>query len=476
MNNTFLEKVELSRVSTTQSIAAEKKKLSEQYFTPAKVSSIMAEMFSPRPGHALKVLDPCCGVGNLSAAVLAYAEQQGETPHLTMIEKDSFLTKIARDNFRNTKNTTIIEADFFESVKNLKKFDRVILNPPYSKISSESDLAIFCKDFLGYKEGNIYSAFVSCCLKLLSASGELVAIIPRSFCNGPSFKRFRKCILEDFHVRAIHLFESRKIFWESNVLQEVVILKIAKQGNGVVRISHEQNNGAVSVREIQNNKVSFQGDLQKFIHIPMAIDDDRLLEKMSRFTQTILTIGLRASTGKVVDFRCGDWLTSKKYRNTSYLLYQDNITSGSVIFGSVPAKKMRYIKSHEKSLAVLVPRDNYVLVRRISFKESPTRIVAAPLLKHEYNEKYIGIENHLNYIWGEECKLTRNICVALFAYLSTKIIDSYIRRFSGHTQINATDLNSIPVPTLDELETFGNNHCNISMSEIIASAELTFFQ
>ncbi|WP_460094669.1 Eco57I restriction-modification methylase domain-containing protein [Pseudomonas sp. H2_E02] len=477
MNNAFLEKVERSRVSTTNEIAAEKKKLAEQYFTPARVSAIMAEMFCARPGQTVSVLDPCCGVGNLSAAVLTRAEREQERTLLTLIEKDGFLAKLAKDNFSDIVDANVIHSDFFDCVPTLSVYDRIIINPPYSKILAGTDVARFCVSYLGYKEANIYSAFVSCCLKLLSDDGELVAIIPRSFCNGPLFKGFRNSILKGFYLQEIYLFESRKIFWDSSVLQEVLILKISRANSDFVRISHEENNGLISTKAICRDKVYFKGDSQKFIHIPLAAGDDELLSRIAKFGHTLLTLGLRASTGKVVDFRCGDWLLEKKNKRSSFLLYQDSIgVDASIAFGRGAAIKRRYIKVCEESMSVLIPRQNYILVRRISFKESSTRIVAAPLLEESYGGEYLGVENHLNYIWGEKVKLSTNVCLALFAYLSTKTIDSYIRRFSGHTQINAADLNSIPIPGLAELERFGESNSVMSMGEIIIKAEQIFFR
>lgn len=476
MNNAFLEKVERSRVSTTNEIAAEKKKLAEQYFTPAKVSAIMADMFRALPGQTVSVLDPCCGVGNLSAAVLTRAEREQERAVLTLIEKDGFLAELAKDNFFDIADASVIHSDFFDCFPRLSSYDRIILNPPYSKILAGTDAAKFCFSYLGYKEANIYSAFVACCLRLLSDDGELVAIIPRSFCNGPLFKRFRNNILEGFYLSEMYLFESRKIFWDSDVLQEVLILKISKASSEFVRVSHEKNNGEVFSKEICRDKVYFKGDMQKFIHIPLAAGDDELLNKISRFGNTLLTLGLRASTGKVVDFRCGDWLLEKKSKGSSFLLYQDSVgVDATITFGRGTAGKPRHIKICKESMSVLIPRRNYVLVRRISFKESSTRIVAAPLLEESYSDEYLGVENHLNYIWGETVRLSNNACLALFAYLSTNTIDSYIRRFSGHTQINATDLNSIPIPELAELESFAECNSAMSMSELIAHAEQVFF-
>ena len=69
--------------------------------------------------------------------------------------------------------------------------------------------------------GNLYSAFLSIAIKLLSPGGELVAIVPRSFCNGPYFRPFRNLFLDNTAIHHLHVFERRdKAFKDGEVLQE----------------------------------------------------------------------------------------------------------------------------------------------------------------------------------------------------------------------------------------------------------------
>jgi len=478
VNNNFLEEVERSRIETQAHIADEKKKLAEQYFTPARVSNIMSQMFTRHYDRTVLTLDPCCGVGNLAASVLSTSKYNGEKQHITLVEKDSDLYSVAISNFNGFAEIDFINMDFFEwsHIDKLGKFDRIILNPPYAKISSNSDLYKSLKRRLGYSETNIYSAFVSCCLTLLSDIGELVAIIPRSFCNGPTFRGFRHFILRDFFIHQLYLFESRRIFSESNVLQEVIIIKISKSPSEKTIISHERLNGKTDSMVVGYEKIFFSSDHQKFIHIPLAVDDDGLLSKVSRYQQNLLSLGLRASTGKVVDFRCEKFLQKKKSKSSVNLIYQDNIAGSGVLSLTVSDNiKKRYIKMCEESKNILIPSGNYVLIRRMSFKESSTRVVATPILSKSMKDKFIGIENHINYIWGEKIKLNENICVAVFSYISTPTIDKYFRRFSGHTQINATDLNSLPMPELEVLEDFGIKYSGYPFDELIELAEKEFF-
>ena len=61
-----------------------------------------------------------------------------------------------------------------------------------------------------------------------------MAIIPRSFCNGPYYRPFRDFILRRGALRHMHLFDSRnKAFKDDEVLQENVIVCLNAAGNRV---------------------------------------------------------------------------------------------------------------------------------------------------------------------------------------------------------------------------------------------------
>jgi len=43
--------------------------------------------------------------------------------------------------------------------------------------------------------------------------------------------------------------------------------------------------------------------------------------------------------------------------------------------------------------------------------------------------------------------LDKNTALGLFVFLNTQYVDTQFRRFSGHTQVNATDLKQLKYPT-----------------------------
>ena len=62
----------------------------------------------------------------------------------------------------------------------------------------------------------------------------------------------------------------------------------------------------------------------------------------------------------------------------------------------------------------------------------------------------------------------------LFVFLSSSIVDSYFRKFNGHTQVNATDLRSILYPSQEILIQLGcwvQKEQNITQDKIDAKIQ-----
>ena len=71
---------------------------------------------------------------------------------------------------------------------------------------------------------NLYVAFLALSVALLNEQGQIAAITPRSFANGPYFRSFRRYFLAQMRFERIHLFESRSsVFAGDAVLQENII-------------------------------------------------------------------------------------------------------------------------------------------------------------------------------------------------------------------------------------------------------------
>ena len=214
-------------------------------------------------------------------------------------------------------------------------YDLVISNPPYFKIRKDDPRAS-ARAAVVHGQPNIYSLFMAISAELLSESGALAFIVPRSFASGPYFKKFRELFFRKVSPSAIHLFESRKeVFKGQTVLQENLIIKAQRcQGSGPgvegkVFISHSR--GASDIADSQRFPVSMASviDLSsqnKELSIPLCESDLELIRTIRSWPNTLHTLGLAISTGPVVPFRATQFLTHSEVDASAVpLLWMQNV-------------------------------------------------------------------------------------------------------------------------------------------------------
>jgi adenine-specific DNA-methyltransferase len=67
----------------------------------------------------------------------------------------------------------------------------------------------------------------------------------------------------------------------------------------------------------------------------------------------------------------------------------------------------------------------------------------------------VGIENHVNYIHKPKGSLSVGEAFGIAALLNTGLIDNYFRSLNGHTQVNATEIRTLPLPDLSVIRKIG---------------------
>lgn len=431
-----------------------------QFFTPPSIAQFMAAQFTPAFPSRSKLLDAGAGRGALSTAFIERWRASISSGQLeaTAYEIDHVILPELRTELRRFEHQDVVmqvvDGDFIELASTMvalnrgPRFTHAILNPPYKKISSTS-LHRAQLRAAGLETVNLYSGFVALALALLEAGGELVAIIPRSFCNGPYYQPFRRFILRYASIERIHLFNSRaKAFKDDGVLQENVIIKLIKgNAQGRVCISTSTDDHFSDLHEAQYafERIVLPDDDNQFIHIPTEEADDDLLQNAA-FGFTITDLGLKVSTGPVVDFRMREHLVDQPEAGTVPLLYPGHFADHSVEWPRAAFKKPNCIRDDVSTRKWLYPNGYYTVVRRFSSKEEKRRLVASIIDPTKLPADWIGIENHLNVIHEGRKPLTEDIARGLAVYLNSSIIEQYFRRFNGHTQVNATDLKNLPYP------------------------------
>ena len=340
----------------------------------------------------------------------------------------------------------------------MPKYTHAILNPPYQKIRSDSAHRAALRH-IGVETVNLYAAFVALALSLLDDHGQLVAIIPRSFCNGPYYRSFRDFMLQRAALHHLHLFRSRdKAFKEDGVLQENIIIHLERGGKqGVVKISTSTDDtfADLTTHGYPFDRIVFPDDSEQFIHVP-ASPEKSGIELFPNLRYSLPDLGLNVSTGPVVDFRVKAYLCAMPEAGTVPLLYPGHCIKGGGTTWPMPIKKkpnaIQYNGNTEKWL---YPSGFYCVVRRFSAKEEKRRIVASIIDPAVFDAPMLGFENHLNVFHEKKRGLPETLARGLAVFLNTTAVDEYFRRFSGHTQVNATDLRLMKYPHRDVLIELG---------------------
>jgi len=156
-----------------------------------------------------------------------------------------------------------------------------------------------------------------------------------------------------------------------------------------------------------------------------------------------------------VDFRAKDLLRAQPTRNTVPLIYPCHLQRGYVEWPNGRTRKPNALALGPRADDLLVPAGRYVLVKRFSAKEERRRIVAAVYDPVRIPADQVAFENHLNYYHLRGAGLPATVARGLAAFLNSTMVDSYFRQFSGHTQVNATDLRSLRYPAWNKLVGLG---------------------
>jgi small nuclear ribonucleoprotein (snRNP)-like protein len=272
--------------------------------------------------------------------------------------------------------------------------------------------------------------------------------------NGPYFKPFRHWLLDRVALTHIHIFDSRsKAFADDSVLQENVILRMvvgASQGTVEVTASTDHQFNDVRHQHCAFSEVVTPGDSDLFIHVPSL--GSASSEGLPGFT--LRELGMDVCTGPVVDFRLREHIRLNAEPDAMPLLYASHFAGGRFEWPR-EGRKPNSIVRNAKTEKWLMPNGCYVILRRFSSKEEKRRVVAYLYDGTKLPGEVVGFENHLNVLHKDGSGLSPPIARGLMAYLNSQAVDDYFRTFSGHTQVNATDLRRLRYPSIRDLENLG---------------------
>lgn len=186
-----------------------------EFYTPAQVVRLLVQLLKPQA--SMSIYDPTVGSGGMLIQSAQYVEEQGQNArNLTLAGQDNNGTvwSICKMNMilHNVLDADIRLGDAIEEPQHieggsLKKFDRILANPPFSQNYSKDHIQFPSRFRYGYapetgKKGDLM--FVQHMIACLKEDGRMACIIPHGVLfRGGAEKIIREGIVKDNLLEAI---------------------------------------------------------------------------------------------------------------------------------------------------------------------------------------------------------------------------------------------------------------------------------
>ncbi|MBE8597343.1 Eco57I restriction-modification methylase domain-containing protein [Xenorhabdus sp. BG5] len=469
----MIEAIELKQSDYLTAKPEHLKKEFGQYFTGSAVADYMASMLTFVDIPIVRLLDAGAGAGILTIhAAMRCLAQGNKQVHAVLYEIDSGILSQLESNMQRVAETfkeadgiftfDIRYEDFVLARPDRKEapFHVSLINPPYFKYNTKTSPYAGATADLYAGNPNIYASFMAIVASCMEDDGQMVAIVPRSFTNGLYFKGFRHYLNRTMSLERIHIFRSRsQLFREQAVLQENIICFYRKASQNA-SIKVYTSTGYDDLNKDKNNtypaaQLIDTSNGYEIIRIPESLEDAQILTDVEYWPSSFENNGYFISTGPVVEHRTKEFIIeSDNIHGSIPLLRMHNVKAFKTEWTGENKKDARFmlLDGHEKHTSKNQP---YVILKRFSSKDEKRRLVAGVHDPSHMPGKRIALENHLNYIGHQDGPLSQAEAYGLAVLFNSTLLDKYFRCMSGNTQVNATEIRLLKLPTRDIIQKIG---------------------
>lgn len=456
----ILDLINLEQQNYIKKNNIELRKKKSQFFTEYEIAEQMVNFIDVNKYKYYKkidILEPSAGFGMLIFCILnkfinelsikevnivAYELDSKIFSSLNIILKEIEKYLLDKDICVKYK---LINDDFTNETSE-KKYDIIISNPPYSKISKNTSICDSLRNLnISIEQPNLYHIFIAKSLSLLKKEGEYIALTPRNYLVGKYTRNLREWILNNFSIINLHSFKSRAMFKEVN--QEVIISRIIRLRKNEIIISNDLYKFKTKIDTIILDKD------KNMLGLPLKENTLDLLNGLKSNGCKLKELGIKCNVGPVVQFRNLNYLSYIK-EDTNYVpfLIPSDIKENKLFFEE-RNKKYKYI--NKKVNSKLINKQNIILIRKIVAKEDEEIIVGAVINKELFLCDYLGIDSNLLIFSGEKNELTLIECYGFYAYITSKYFKEYYLMINGTHTINVFELESMYFPQKEILIKIG---------------------
>lgn len=449
-------------------------------FTKKDTARLMAGMlFIDANKTAFTVLDPGAGTGILSAAAIEEICKRAplcKQIFLTCFETCEDFIPMLEDNLERIrkkcrhdynvklyvtvyKENYIVDAKnhytvtFFDTVED--KYDIIIANPPTELIEKGSEEAVSAGGVTQLKIGAPF-LFARMALRHLEEAGQLVMILPTTYATASQLTSLRREMAKKLAVNKIHLFIGKqKNFKRAVPLKKNFVISY-RNGEKPSEISiTTSTDWGKNVTELSPLAYDFVVDSDNgMLTLPKNIEDTKIVRYISDFPETLSSLGLKISTGLIIDSKCEGLLFTEPIKGSVPLLRPATIQNGAINFPQ-PIKR-QYIAPINPSL--IQKNKNMIIIKRIPAKSDERFVNSAIYLASQLPAyKYISTHNKINFIYTKDknSEMCARLAFGLFALLNSTIYDRYISIVSKSKQINSKEMRHLPLPPRNIIENIG---------------------
>ena len=450
-------------------------------FTKKDTARLMASMLTiDEKKNVYTILDPGAGTGILAAA--AIEEVCKRCPSITQIfitcyENDPVFVPMLKDNLERIRKkcrhdygvklyVTVYEENYLTDSKNHytvalfdekieDKFDIILCNPPLDLIDKSAPEAVAVGKVTQLKTVAAY-LFCRMAAKHLEPKGQLVIILPTTASTSSGLTSFRKEMADSLSLGRIHLFVGKQKNQRRAIpLKKNFILAYTKgEKPQHIEVTTSTDNG-VKLTTLPPVPYGFIVDAEDgTLTLPKSVEDTKIVKHISDLPETLTSLGLKMSTGLILDSRCDGMLFSDPIKGTVPLIRPSAIKGGQIRFPQ-PVKHQYLAATSEK----LVQRNkNMVIIKRVPAKSDDRFVNSAIYMAAQLpNYKYISTHNKINFIdtIDKNAEISPRFAFGLFALLNSTIYDRYISIMSKSKQINSKEMKDLPLPPRNIIENIG---------------------
>lgn len=463
-------------------------------FTKKDTAALMASMIKLDDKKSVyTILDPGAGTGILSAAAIEHICKNAKgvkqifvtcyenvEPFIPMLRDNlERIRKKARHDYGVKVFVTVNEDNylinskshytvtFFDTVAD--KFDIVICNPPTELVTKGSDEADSVGGVTQQKIGAPY-LFFKLATSHLEVGGSLVIVLPTTMATASALAPLRREISELLHLQGIHLFIGKQKNPKRAVPLKKNIILSYKNAEGATRpetvtITTSTDNGKsiVTLPPLSYDFVVDKNDGS--LTLPKSVEDTKIVQYIGDFPETLSSLGLKMSTGLVLDSRCEEMLFNQPIKGAVPLIRPAAIKGGTISF-PLPIKH-QYIAPTSTSL--VQKNKNMVIIKRVPAKSDERFVNSAIYLASQLpSYRFISTHNKINFIDTKDknTEMCARLAFGIFALLNSTIYDRYISIVSKSKQINSKEMRDLPLPPRNIIENIGTRLMAARMTNV----------